>query len=669
MKKILLTLLIITVFSACQLPGENVSETGTLSLNISQTRILEPAISMEVAMHEIIGKGPNAGDVFTEEITPGNMFTKAQLSPGNWDISVNAKNAAGKVIYTGSTKTILKKGGVTPVNITISPLSGTGSLNLSVTWPADKITQPVIDAQLIPTAGDSQPLVFTDTGLTRTHSSSNIATGYHTLVIKLLDNTELSAGAAEIVRIVKDETTTGTYVFDNLQEHKGTLKIKIIQDFKNPIPVTLDRNSGTVFGMQKITASVPPSTGNVTYHWYINGNLQPPSADMTNGVFIIPSDLVSGYYRMDVIAISADGSRAGSVTWNFEMESPELVSAGGSVNHVLTKSGTLWSWGYNSGYGLFENITGNSVLYPVETATLTGVSKIETSSNHMLVLKSDGTVLARGYNKQGQIGDGTAINRSAFVPINGLTNVIDISCGSNFSMALKGDGTVWTWGNNAQGQLGDGTNASKQSPVQLQELSQIVSISAGNSHALAVKSDGTVMAWGDNGNGQLGNNTKNNSYTPVEVLNLTEIASVKAASNSSFAHRKDGTVWSWGYNNNGELGLGTTAQTLTPQHIFSLGPVIQIDSKGNFAAALKEDGTVYTWGYGTHGQIGNSKNTNSYSPVLVINLDYIKSIHLGDSHALALKQDASLWSWGYNNYGNLGNGTTVNKNMPIQISY
>ena len=58
----------------------------------------------------------------------------------------------------------------------------------------------------------------------------------------------------------------------------------------------------------------------------------------------------------------------------------------------------------------------------------------------------------------------------------------DISQGAHFTVILKADGTVWTTGLNNNGQLGDGTTINRSKPVQVklnskEYLSNIVKIS------------------------------------------------------------------------------------------------------------------------------------------------------------------------------------------------
>ncbi|MDR0334395.1 MAG: hypothetical protein LBH69_00710, partial [Methanomassiliicoccaceae archaeon] len=207
---------------------------------------------------------------------------------------------------------------------------------------------------------------------------------------------------------------------------------------------------------------------------------------------------------------------------------------------------------------------------------------IATGDLHSLVLKSDGTVWAWGYNYYGQVGGGTNDDRNTPVQVLGpegeghLTGVIAVAAGWYFSIAIKSDGTVWACGQNSENQLGDGTDDDRNTPVQVLGpdgdgyLTGVIAVTGGATHSLALKSDGTVWAWGENSHGQLGDGTNDSSNTPVQVLdpdgdgNLTGVKAIAAGSNHSLALKNDGTVWAWGYNDSGQLGDNTLADKRTP---------------------------------------------------------------------------------------------------------
>src|ERR1700730_18541739 len=113
---------------------------------------------------------------------------------------------------------------------------------------------------------------------------------------------------------------------------------------------------------------------------------------------------------------------------------------------------------------------------------------------------------AWGANSLGELGNGTTINSHTPVQVSGLSEVTAVAASQDgsYSLAAKSDGTAWGWGYNRFGQLGNGTTTSSLTPVQVSGLSGVTAVANGNDHSLAVKSDGTVWAWGGNGQGDLG---------------------------------------------------------------------------------------------------------------------------------------------------------------------
>jgi alpha-tubulin suppressor-like RCC1 family protein len=200
---------------------------------------------------------------------------------------------------------------------------------------------------------------------------------------------------------------------------------------------------------------------------------------------------------------------------------------------------------------------------------LSGVITIATGAQNPLVIKSDGTVWAWGFNNHGQLGDGTTTDRYFPVQVIDLSDVISVASNPNSdnSYALKADGTVWAWGNNTYGQLGDDTNTERTTPVQVQTLSAVTAIAAGGGTGYALKSDGTVWAWGNNDTLQIGDGTTTNRLTPVQVPNLSGIIAITAENRSGFALRADGAVWGWGLNDLGQLGDGTNTNQGTPVRV------------------------------------------------------------------------------------------------------
>lgn len=168
-----------------------------------------------------------------------------------------------------------------------------------------------------------------------------------------------------------------------------------------------------------------------------------------------------------------------------------------------------------------------------------------------------------------------------------LKNIVSVYAGFMSSFALDSNGVVWAWGSNYDGNLGDGTTIDRPAPVKVQGLPKIISIS--DKKALA--QDGTVWAWGSNDWGQLGDgspatpaiyektsgwykdqNLWNSPYnevsstphsTPVQVKGLTNIIQIA----DSYALDKQGVLWGWGDNRSRDILNSDLTAITEPQQI------------------------------------------------------------------------------------------------------
>jgi len=244
---------------------------------------------------------------------------------------------------------------------------------------------------------------------------------------------------------------------------------------------------------------------------------------------------------------------------------------------------------------------------------------------HTLALKNDGTVWAWGRNDNGQLGDGSNIDRNTPVQVSGLSGVTAVATSNAHNLALKNDGTVWAWGWNGHSQLGDGTNLNRNTPVAVSGLSGVVAVAVGGGHSLALKNDGTVWAWGWNDVGQIGDGTTTRRWTPVQVSDLSGIGALAAGTDHSLAFKQDGTVWAWGWNEYGQLGDGSIVNRVRPTQVGGLSGELTYLAGGIYnSMILKNDGTVWIWGANWYGEIGDGTTTTRKSPVQVLGLALVK---------------------------------------------
>lgn len=149
---------------------------------------------------------------------------------------------------------------------------------------------------------------------------------------------------------------------------------------------------------------------------------------------------------------------------------------------------------------------------------LSGVTEISAGGSHSHFLKNNGTVWATGFNTNGQLGDGTTVQRTSPVLVNTLTNIIALSNGANHTLFIKDNGTAWATGLNSNRQLGDGTTTPRNSPVQVSTVTSVIALDAGATHSLFLQSNGLVYSCGRNANGQLGDGTTTARSIPVQVV-------------------------------------------------------------------------------------------------------------------------------------------------------
>jgi Regulator of chromosome condensation (RCC1) repeat/PASTA domain len=273
------------------------------------------------------------------------------------------------------------------------------------------------------------------------------------------------------------------------------------------------------------------------------------------------------------------------------------VAEGQVFGAALLSDHTVDTWGYDGdgelGDGRIAPVYRTS---PAPVPGLDGVVQIAAGYQHVLALKSDGTVWAWGYNLARELGNGTTADQATPVQVPGLAGIAQVSASFYDSMARSLDGSVWAWGHNGFGELGDGTTTNRATPVKLPGLSGVTQVSAGYEHGLAVKSDGTVWAWGNNAFGQLGLGTTTNHAAPVQVPGLTGATQVAAGQTHSLAIAGPGSsVWAWGDDSSSQLGDGATTEQKSPESI-GLNGITQVAAGFNQSAAVSSTDAAYSWG-------------------------------------------------------------------------
>jgi alpha-tubulin suppressor-like RCC1 family protein len=158
-------------------------------------------------------------------------------------------------------------------------------------------------------------------------------------------------------------------------------------------------------------------------------------------------------------------TQIGSAEW-----SDVLITATAFL--AIKTNGTLWSCGNNNdGHFGTTDTTATIRSSPVQVGVATNWSKLFGHGGNnppVAAIKTDGTLWAWGRGSEGQLGGNSSPGQTSIpAAVGSDTNWSKIAIGYQHMIAIKTDGTLWAWGQNSDGQLGTGDRISRSSPVQV----------------------------------------------------------------------------------------------------------------------------------------------------------------------------------------------------------
>lgn len=342
------------------------------------------------------------------------------------------------------------------------------------------------------------------------------------------------------------------------------------------------------------------------------------------------------------------------------------VAAGGSHSLALRSDGSVLAWGANESGQLGIGSSALSTFMPTRVTlaggvALSGVAAVSAGGWHTLALKPDGSVLAWGSNRYGQLGDGTAVSRNEAVAVrdtagNAFGGVVQLSAGHDVSAAVKTDGTVWVWGWHPWLFVLPTLHPAPMLDSAGNRVGGAARVAVGTGFVLVLKSDGSLWTWGAVG----GSDARRVRAVAVETapgVPVTGIAGIAAGWAHALALASDGKVLSWGGGEIGRKASLSEAQIpgfVTDSAGVTVTGVSQVQAGEHFSVLKKTDGSLWSFGTNANAVLGaGSTNLFETFPVQVreaggVPFGSVGDISIGRQHTLALRQDASVWGWGRN---------------------
>jgi len=197
---------------------------GSLVLDLSgsgaKEKTISPPLNVEIAYYDVRGAGPDSANFSQLEVT-GYAVIQNYMVPGAWTITVEAFNSSHEQVGAGSADVTIDAGKTAQASVQVSPLAGTGSLTIAISWPSGTIAVPAVSGTLTSVGGAPQAISTTMGTDSVSYSSGSLNAGYYSLILQLSDGAVVEWGLFEAVRILKGQTTTASFVLTSQDLFSG----------------------------------------------------------------------------------------------------------------------------------------------------------------------------------------------------------------------------------------------------------------------------------------------------------------------------------------------------------------------------------------------------------------------------------------------------------------
>ncbi|KAN0036755.1 hypothetical protein ACTFIV_002064 [Dictyostelium citrinum] len=303
-----------------------------------------------------------------------------------------------------------------------------------------------------------------------------------------------------------------------------------------------------------------------------------------------------------------------------------MVACGSQHSMIVSNYGELYTFGCGT-TGRLGHGDEQPKFKPTPVASLVGKSIVSVAAGvmHTSCVDSNGKIYSWGWNRYGQLGNGTV--KSQTLPTNpkfqqpksdhsqqlnlSKLNFIKVVCGKNHTLALSSSGEVIGFGFNACGQLGNGNHMDQLYPVKIEFNEHVIDIASGYYHSLCLTDNGEAYSWGYMSDGSLGLGEVYTHQTKPKLIPLVHIRHGFTDSNDAFNE-----IY-------GRQDENTTQETIDQHKLYlskkySIGDTVDMISAGAWnSAIITSSGKLFCFGFGDTFRNGNQSDLDQDMPVII----------------------------------------------------
>jgi len=333
----------------------------------------------------------------------------------------------------------------------------------------------------------------------------------------------------------------------------------------------------------------------------------------------------------------------------------------------LTKQGAIHCFGERPGGPLPV-----AELRPYHLETHLRLVALSVGVDHLCGLTADGRAYCLGDNDEGELGDGTLIDRTIFTRVQTEVQFREIHAGASYTCAIStepvGD-NAYCWGQGASGKLGTGSVENQVVPTPIQgHRFQTLAVSRtpynGASTTCGIDDEGRVLCWGANDSGQLGNGTRWESSVPVPVSSdashvaVAVVAQAWSANDVQLSRHGHacaltslGEIRCWGNNSSGQVRLPESVEPVPLPVGVAPGPFVGVVVAGQedhgVSCGIDVDGVTLCWGSPTHGLVfGFEAMSRSHAMAAVGAGTRFRALDVWNDRTCGIDLEGRAYCWG-----------------------